>query len=184
MGAVDLGAGGGRRSKKGSGIKKPKRLGFSLDMTPLVDVAFLLLTFFMFATTMAQPRMMRMTVPPDMDTPVKMKQSELLNVFINDDGKVLYGMGADTTYRPIEMEKLRAFSVQRNTEKGNDLVTVLKVHPEASYESMVKVLDELNRAEGDLITAYTKNNVNGGKRERKFSIQPLEEVELERLKQL
>ncbi|MBC8144279.1 MAG: biopolymer transporter ExbD, partial [bacterium] len=51
MSSVDLGGGG--KSKKG-GKKKVKRVGFKLDMTPLVDVAFLLLTFFMFATTMSQ----------------------------------------------------------------------------------------------------------------------------------
>ena len=61
------GGGGGlthERAKRGkhSKRKKKKRIGFHLDMTPLVDITFLLLTFFMFTTTMATPQVMEMSI--------------------------------------------------------------------------------------------------------------------------
>lgn len=64
--------GGGHKPKRGkhSKRKSKKRVGFVLDMTPLVDITFLLLTFFMFTTTMATPQVMEMSVPPEQDVEV------------------------------------------------------------------------------------------------------------------
>lgn len=184
MGAVDLGAGSGRRVKKGSTIKKPKRLGFVLDMTPLVDIAFLLLTFFMFATTMAQPQMMEMRIPPDIITDVRVEADKMLTVYVDEEEELFYRVGTDTTFQPIALSELRNFSVARNAQMGNDLILSLKLHPEADYGSMVTVLDELNKAETILTTRYQKENVAGGERKRKFSIQTLDSVEQYRLEQL
>src|SRR5690606_4969373 len=101
MGAVDLGAGDGRRGGKKGGAKKPKRVGFVLDMTPLVDIAFLLLTFFMFATTMAQPTLMEMKIPPDIDTPIEIEDDNLLNLYIDSTDNLYSSAGLDTTITPL-----------------------------------------------------------------------------------
>ena len=55
----------------------------------------------------------------------------------------------------------------RNAEKGNDLITTLKVDPAAKYAQLINVLDELNIAEGDLTDKYKQQNM---KRERRFAI--------------
>ena len=182
MGAVDLGAGSGRRGSKGSGVKKPKRVGFVLDMTPLVDIAFLLLTFFMFATTMAQPQMMEMRIPPDINNPVEVEDQNLVSLYIAKDGDLFYRIGVDTAFKSLKQEELRDFSVRRNAERGNDLVTGLKIHPQASYEYLVLVLDELNKAEAILTEQYPKEkNMD---RKRRFAIQPLDSLEQYSLEQL
>jgi biopolymer transport protein ExbD len=171
MGAVDLG-GGGRSHKKGGGAKKPKRIGFKLDMTPLVDVAFLLLTFFMFATTMSQPQIMEMMIPPDVQSPIQVKASELMTLFVSADNEILYSSGLDpTNFKKITIKELPAFSIQHNREKENRLITILKVDPKAKYETVIKVLDALNQAEGELTDEYAAKKQ---KRERRFSIMPLE----------
>ncbi|MEO5929944.1 MAG: biopolymer transporter ExbD [Candidatus Kapaibacterium sp.] len=170
MSSVDLG-GGGRSHKKAGGVKKPKRIGFALDMTPLVDVAFLLLTFFMFATTMAQPQIMEISVPPNLEVPIDVKASDLLTIMVRGDGKIFYQRGASgTSIVALKPEEVRTFAVQANTEKGNALITTLKVDPVAKYSQLVKVLDELNIAEGELTTKYKQQGVAAGKRERKFAI--------------
>jgi len=165
MASVDLGS--SRGHKKGGGVKKPKRVGFSLDMTPLVDLAFLLLTFFMFATTMAQPQIMEMSVPPNLDVPIDVAQSKLLTVYVRKDGKLFYNTGLDPKMQALKNEDLKAFAVARNAERGNDLITTLKVDPAAKYAQLITVLDELNQAEGDLIDKYRQQNM---KRERRFAI--------------
>ena len=170
------------RGKKKGGAKKKKRVGYNLDMTPLVDVAFLLLTFFMFATTMAQPQMMEMQIPPDISVPVEVKQSELMTLYVRGDGKVYYNTGIDPVMRPLEMKQIRDFSVQKNTELGNRLITILKIDQAAPYSRLVDVLDELNLAEGDLVEKYAQTNV--GKRERRFSIVPMEEPDKQELAKL
>ena len=67
--------GGGAKQKRGkSGKRKSKgRVGFRLDMTPLVDITFLLLTFFMFTTSMTTPQTMEMNVPPELEKEVEVR---------------------------------------------------------------------------------------------------------------
>lgn len=184
MGSVDLGAGGDRRVKSGSGIKKPKRLGFSLDMTPLVDIAFLLLTFFMFATTMSQPQMMEMKIPPDIDTQTEAPVSKMVNLYVAEDGDIFYRIASDTSFRPLELSEVRNFSVAKNAEMGNERILSLMMHPQASYGDLVGILDELNKAEAILTDRYAKENIDGGERKRKFSIQRLDSLDKSRLEQL
>ena len=172
MGAVDLGGG-----KKGAGGKK--RVGFVLDMTPLVDIAFLLLTFFMFATTMAQPSLMEMRIPPDIDSEIIVEEEDVLTLFIDDKDNTYYTLGLDTTMRSLKPSEIRDFAVRKNTEKGNDLILSMKLHPQANYATLVRVLDELNKAEGVLIRQYPKELKM--ERKRKFSIQRLDSLERIRL---
>lgn len=181
MAGADLGGGGRSHKKKGSGVKKPKRLGFKLDMTPLVDVAFLLLTFFMFATTMAQPQIMEMSTPPNLDVPIDVQASRLITLFVRNDGKLFYNTGLDPKMVPLDVKQLKEFAVQRNTEKGNDLITSLKVDPRAKYSDLVKILDELNLAEGDLTDKYKQQKMT---RERRFAIVQMTEEDKTELAKL
>jgi biopolymer transport protein ExbD len=178
MGAVDLGGGGHSKKKGTGGAKKPKRVGVKQDMTPLVDVAFLLLTFFMFATTMSQPQIMEMQMPPDVTQNVEVQQSRLFTVFVRNDDKVFWNTGIDPTLHPVELKALKDLSIQKNAEKGNDLITSLKVDPRAKYATLVNVLDELNQAEGSLVQMYKQKSTT---RERRFAITPMDSLSREEL---
>ena len=72
-GGGELGGGEKQRRGKAGKRKSKKRLGFRLDMTPLVDITFLLLTFFMLTTSMITPQTMEMSVPPEIDTPIEVE---------------------------------------------------------------------------------------------------------------
>ncbi|KXK58028.1 MAG: biopolymer transporter ExbD [Chlorobi bacterium] len=172
MAGADLGESSSKKKKGGGGVKKPKRIGFKLDMTPLVDVAFLLLTFFMFATTMAQPQIMEMSVPPDITTPVEVAQSDLFTLYVSNKEHLFYNTGIDPTMRKIDIKDLKNLAVQKNAERENDLITSLKVDPAASYATVVNILDELNLAEGELVASYQEKNL---KRERRFAVTPMTE---------
>lgn len=60
---IDGGGGGGK------GKKKAKKPAASIDMTPMVDLAFLLLTFFVLAATLAKPKTMEIIYPKKVDDP-------------------------------------------------------------------------------------------------------------------
>ncbi len=167
MSAIDLG--GSARAQGAGGFKKPHRVGPRQDMTPLVDVAFLLLTFFMFATTMSQPQIMEIRVPLE-TPPVVVAESNLLTLFVRHDGQLFFRGGLDRVASPLSLDGLSNFAVDRNMEKGNKLIMVLKVDPEARYERMVDVLDRLNLAETELTERYIER---GLPRERRFTIMPV-----------
>ena len=62
-------------------------------MTPLVDVAFLLLTFFMFTTSMSRPQTMEINLPPDKKVKVEIAESNLLTLRVNDKGTIFWNIG-------------------------------------------------------------------------------------------
>ncbi len=174
------GGGGGlqvpERQKRGktSKRKKKKRLGFHLDMTPLVDITFLLLTFFMFTTTMAAPQVMEMSIPPEIFEDVEVKASELLTITLRKDGKIFWNIGLDDP-KEIPLSKIRELAEKENlrTEVKNKLITSLKVSPEASYGLVVNILDELNLAEikiSEVITSEKDEEGNPVKRKRRFTL--------------
>ncbi len=188
-------AGGGgqlkaERAKRGkaSKRKKMKRVGFHIDMTPLVDITFLLLTFFMFATTLAAPQVMEMSIPPEIVKQVEVRESELLQIFIRDDDKLFYAKGSDDP-QPIELKEVRALAERENLMPNvrNRLITSLKISDDATYDMVIKVLDELNLAEVKITEEIGKELDENGqpkKRERRFTIAPMLEEDIKKLAEL
>ena len=88
--------GGGGDHKKGPGVKKAKRLSTRVDMTPMVDLGFLLITFFIFTTTMSSPKALNLNMPKDtknQDELNKAKQSGALTIMLGKDNHVFYYEG-------------------------------------------------------------------------------------------
>ncbi|MDX2127589.1 MAG: biopolymer transporter ExbD [Chloroherpetonaceae bacterium] len=156
MGAVGSPQGGGGK-KKGKKRKK-RRGGFSLDMTPMVDVAFLLLTFFMLTTTFSKPQTMEINLPAK-EFDVVVAQSNVLTLKIMEGNKVYWQRGEnpiqffslyDTTGGKPGISKNFKATVEGQIaevkqEVGQDvLALVLKLDKKAKYKNIVDVIDELN----------------------------------------
>jgi len=198
------GGGGGmqgpQRQKRGKQSKRKKahRLGFAVDMTPLVDITMLLLTFFMFTTTMLKPQIMEMRIPPEdvlKGEDVKIKGSELFFILVREDDKIFYQMGQSdgTMTEPVvaDLKKLQEVSIKQNlkpTIEKNRLVTVFKVDPKAKYDVVIKVLNELNLAETSIAAEIAKTtDPQTGKpleRKRKFTFGKLTDEEITKIKGL
>ncbi len=180
MGVADF-SGEAKRERRGSTRrrKKMRRLRYRLDMTPLVDIAFLLLTFFMLTTTLITPQVMEMTIPPER-TQVEVRQSDLLTLQIRSDGKVFYNLGTDAP-QPITLKDLESLAVRENVRLKNRLITVLKASPNVAYGTVITVLDVLNRAEVQIAEQLARE---GLRRERRFAIAPMTPEEEQALAQL
>jgi biopolymer transport protein ExbD len=125
--------------------KKGRRLGVRIDMTPLVDVAFLLLTFFMYTTSMSRPQTMEINLPPDKNVKVEIAESNLMTLRVNDKGVIYWNFGLDAP-KIIEFKDLRAFLVEKQTAIPK-LTVLLKIDRLGKYKMMVDLIDELNLAQ-------------------------------------
>lgn len=179
--------GGGGKQKRGkSGRKKKKRMGFHLDMTPLVDITFLLLTFFMFTTTMATPQVMKMSMPPEVDVDVPVKQSLLFTIFVDENNRVFWFPEQEELNRLENIKDLRRIAAEQNLKPSarNELITALKASPKANYNLVVQILDELNLAEAKIVAGLSEDLDENGdplKRKRKFTLATLNEQDLEKI---
>ncbi|MCK5571582.1 MAG: biopolymer transporter ExbD [Bacteroidetes bacterium] len=133
------------RKGRGKKRKKTRRVGIRIDMTPLVDIAFLLLTFFMLTTTMSKPQTMEINLPPDPEVKVDIAESNLLTLRMNKKGEIFYNFGIESPKR-LERSRVRAFLRER-AQSNPKLVTLLKIDREGKFEMMVDLIDEFNLAD-------------------------------------
>ena len=149
MAEMDTSSGGGH--KKGPGVKKSKKLSTRVDLTPMVDLGFLLITFFIFTTTMSQPTAMKLYLPKDADKPEdqnKAKQSGVITVLLGKDDNVFYYEGIlDNTasnFKSSTFKEIRNVLLDKKSRTPEkDLVVVLKPSEECTYKNVVDILDEM-----------------------------------------
>jgi biopolymer transport protein ExbD len=94
MASIDTG--GGDSHKKGPGVKKAKKLSTRVDMTPMVDLGFLLITFFIFTTTMSSPTTLDLNMPKDIKDQkdqTEAKESGVLSIMLGKGNQVYYYEG-------------------------------------------------------------------------------------------
>lgn len=138
MGAVDL-AGPSSKGKK-KGLRRPKRrISIRLDMTPMVDIAFLLLIFYMVSTVFSEPQAMEINLPPDTEVPVK--ESKVLTVRVDEFNNLYWSLSQDEPV-PIHFDSLAAILIDEN-QKTTELVTLIKINKYAKYSKMVDIIDEI-----------------------------------------
>lgn len=96
---ADMGEGGGGHEEKG-GKKRAKKGSTRVDMTPLVDLAFLLLTFFVLTSTFSKPKIMSLVYPAKPKDEVKVEEQKINNAitFLLTENKIFYYKGE--FYRP------------------------------------------------------------------------------------
>jgi biopolymer transport protein ExbD len=126
--------------------KKKKRAGVRIDMTPMVDVAMLLLTFFMLTTVFSKPQTMELNLPPEKDIIVEVAASTLLTVRVEPNMAIYWSMGNEpTALKKIAFKELRPLLVER-LRSIPKLITLVQIDREAKYNDMVDIMDELNLA--------------------------------------
>lgn len=146
----------------GAGVRRSKKHSTRVDLTPMVDLGFLLITFFIFTTSMSEPKATNLNMPAD----VKDKQKEMniaesnsLTVILLDKSKVFYYHGSmevavktnsfgTTTFdfttgigQVIRQKQLNLDQTKRDGRK--DLFITIKPLDEAAYGNVVASLDEM-----------------------------------------
>jgi biopolymer transport protein ExbD len=149
MAEMDTSGGGGH--KKGPGVKKQKKLSTRVDLTPMVDLGFLLITFFIFTTTMSQPTAMQLFLPKDTEKPEeqnKVKASGALTLMLGKNNVVYYYEGEllpdGSNFKTTTFKEVRevVMNKKRSTDP-KDFMVVIKPGNEATYKNTVDILDEM-----------------------------------------
>jgi len=143
-----------------AGARRSKKLSTKVDLTPMVDLGFLLITFFIFTTTMSESKAMKLIMPDDSDPKKEMTlaKSNALTVIPLAGNKVFYYHGElnealkenawgvtgyserDGLGKIVRIKQSALDKVKPGNRK--ELMLLIKPSPEANYESVVHALDE------------------------------------------
>jgi biopolymer transport protein ExbD len=137
---------------------KPNRQNVRIDMTPLVDVAFLLLTFFML-TTQFKPTEEVTIILPSSHSEYKLPESDVMTVNVAEDGRIFLGVdsqhlrkrlfGSENELKAsvqIDKSQLANYLVQARTMNPR-LRTVIKGDRNAEYGVVEDIMDVLQKTQ-------------------------------------
>ncbi len=140
------------------GKKRSKKLSTRIDMTPMVDLGFLLITFFVLVTTFSTPSAMDLKIPAkDKDTPKDqpvVKESKVLQLVLGPENKLYWFRGAkDPKVDSIDFSQssnlqpvIKEVRQKIRNKWGSDSVMIVLIKPmkQSNYKNLVDVLDEMS----------------------------------------
>lgn len=157
MAELDTGGGGGKH--KGGKVRSKKQ-STRVDMTPMVDLMFLLITFFMLTTTLAKPQAMDLAMP-DKDEKTNeqldVADTRTMTVLLGNNNKIEWYVGlvdnpitAPTVvgYGKNGIRKAildKASEIKAKT--GKDMIVIIKPSDKSNYRNLVDILDEMKIAD-------------------------------------
>ena len=148
---MDTSSGGGH--KKGPGVKKAKKLSTRVDLTPMVDLGFLLITFFVFTTTMSQSTAMKMNEPKDDDSTqqIRVKNSGAMTILLGKADQVYYYFGQldpeklSEQFKSTTFKQVRDIIVDKKKATNiDDLMYIIKSDKESTFKNAIDILDEMS----------------------------------------
>ncbi|MFV7235394.1 MULTISPECIES: ExbD/TolR family protein [Flavobacterium] len=157
MAELNTGDGGG---KKGGKVRS-KKSNAKVDLTAMVDLAFLLITFFMLTTTLSKPQSMSLGLPDkeddkNKDKPIKVDENRTMTILLGDNNKMTYYMGLLAT--PIagpkeisygkegirkELLKRKKSVLEYTGKKDKGMIVIIKPSKKSNYRNLVDILDEM-----------------------------------------
>jgi biopolymer transport protein ExbD len=139
-----------------TGVLKTRFHAVKIDMTPMVDLGFLLITFFIFTTSLAEPTITKLSMPRESDQPMLVNKNKLLTILLDKQNVYAYeGVWAEAK----AAGKITKTSYQLQTGVGSiirqkqklldavhekdELMIAIKPANTASYQDVMNALDEM-----------------------------------------
>jgi biopolymer transport protein ExbD len=134
-----------------AGLPKLNKRSTRIDLTPMVDLGFLLITFFIFTTSMTEPTAMKLRMPHDaidkndsMQTP----DSGAMSILMAGDNRLYYYFGIPSidpaSIIATDYKAIRNIIIEKKRSTDpEDFMILLKSSKEARYQNTVDMLDEM-----------------------------------------
>jgi biopolymer transport protein ExbD len=131
---------------KSNGRVRVKKLSVRIDMTPMVDLAFLLLTFFILTSTFMGKQVIEMQMPDNEGQPPHANASNVLNLVLDNDDKVYWWIGLDPPVNSTDYSSRGVRKVLLEKAANRSLTVLIKPKDDSRYENIVDILDEIQIA--------------------------------------
>ena len=154
MAELDTSGGGGKKGKIRS-----KKASTRIDLTAMVDLAFLLITFFIMTTTLAKPKAMDMFMPDKSkkDVQLPVPETRTMTVWLGANDKIEWFVGAPGKSQPtidnFGRDGIRKTLVEQDkkiqathTGPDNYMIVLVKPSDHSTYKDFVNMMDEINIA--------------------------------------
>ncbi len=145
-------------SEKKSGVHKLKKQSTRVDLTPMVDLGFLLITFFVFTTSMSEPKAMKLMMPAGEAVDMPVGESTALKIIPMEDNKIFYYHGDPkkalernqfgvTNYSMTEgigaIIRQKQNALQQMGKLKDDLIMIIKPADGSNIGNTIDILDEV-----------------------------------------
>ncbi|MEK7331106.1 MAG: biopolymer transporter ExbD [Candidatus Eisenbacteria bacterium] len=140
-------------------LKKKRRIGISIDMTPMVDVAFLLLIFFMCTTQFKPPEKDKITLP-ESNSEAKSPESDIITIAVTKmpSVRVIYRQRGEEVAREVAREAVPTdlATVLSNARSANPMARIIvKMDRDAPYGIMADMMQALQDAKAPRFNVMT-----------------------------
>lgn len=143
-----------------TGVRRMIKHNLKIDMTPMVDLGFLLISFFVITTELSKPTTMDLLMPKD-GKPMDLGLSDALTILLDNDNTIWYYHGSweeaekngsivrtnfsgSNDIRNVITAKQKWLDIYNKQEGRNGLMLLVKPASGASYKNIVDVLDEVS----------------------------------------
>lgn len=144
--------------RRRAGMSHQKKHNLKIDMTPMVDLGFLLISFFVITAEMSKPASLDLNMPKD-GPPMPLGESDALTILLDKDNTIFYYHGnwenavksneifqtsfsAKKGLRTVIREKQRRLDISNIKEGRNGLMLLIKPGKDAVYSNVIDMLDE------------------------------------------
>lgn len=147
-------------------LKKMRRIGIAIDMTPMVDVAFLLLIFFMCTTQFKPPEKDKIALP-ESNSEAKAPESDIITIAVTKAPmvRVIWRQGGEEVNREVAAENVPAElgTVLGNARRANPAARmIVKMDKDAPYGVMADMMEALQEAKAPRFNVQTDLEGSGG----------------------
>ncbi|MGL4596789.1 MAG: ExbD/TolR family protein [Bacteroidia bacterium] len=136
--------------------RRSVRRAVRIDMTPMVDLAFLLLTFFVLTAELAKDKTMEVTFPKTSGVTMPVNEDGALTLIPDGSGKNIFwyrgkfDVNVHLSYADVSKDQLTTVLAESKKEaeaKGEKLFVIIKPSEKAKYGTVIDVIDALRMQE-------------------------------------